>query len=299
MGRVGATIAFALVAKNVVDDLVLANRNVLRAQGEAKDLMHATAFTQRPVQIQAGWLDETSSSDVIVLCASAPADDTVKTRADLTYKNTALFAELVPELARRSPQAVFVVVSNPVDVLTFQALTLSGFEPSRVVGTGTLIDSARYRSLLSAAERIHPADIRAYILGEHGDSQFPAISLASTGGEQLIDDARHKSIFEETIQSGYDVFRAKGYTSSAIALAVAMVVESIASDLRITLPLSVLIDGYLGVHDVCLSVPVVVGRAGVVRRLNPELSSQEAAAFRRCAEIVRSEIETNCPAQVR
>src|SRR5690606_17254264 len=112
--------------------------------------------------------------------------------------NARLFDDLIPQLAQHSPQAVLVVVSNPVDVLTHLALKLSGFPPSRVMGTGTLIDSARYRSLLSAAEGIHPADIRAYIMGEHGDSQFPAISLASTGGERLADDPKHQRIFEET-----------------------------------------------------------------------------------------------------
>ncbi len=294
MGRVGATVAFALVAKSVVEELVLANRNVLKAHGEAQDLLHASAFARRPLNIIAGWLDETTGSDVIVICASAPADETVKTRFDLTAKNTRLFHELVPALAQRSPNAILVVVSNPVDVLTHQSLRLSGFDPTRVVGTGTLIDSARYRSLLSSAEGIHPADIRAYILGEHGDSQFPAISLASTGGERLIDDARNRRIFEETIKSGYDVFHAKGYTSSAIALAVTMVVESIANDLRITMPLSVLIDGYLGVRDVCLSVPVVVGRAGVVRQLNPQLSESEIAAFRHSAAVVRGAIDAHC-----
>lgn len=290
VGRVGATIALALVAKGSVDQLVLANRTLERAQGEAKDLLHASAFVPRPMHITAGWIDETQDSDIVVVCASAPADGDVKKRGDLGVKNAALFDELIPQLAHKSPLAVLLVVSNPVDVLTYRALKLSGFAPARVMGTGTLIDSARYRSLLSAAEGIHPADIRAYILGEHGDSQFPAISLASTGGERLIDDPKNQRIFEETVRTGYEVYRTKGYTNNAIALAVAMVVESIADDLRHTMPLSVLIDGYQGVSELCLSVPVVVGRGGIVRKLNPQLSEREAEAFRHSARVVAEAI---------
>ena len=287
MGRVGASIAFTLVAKGLVDELILANRTLARATGEAKDLLHASAFVQRPLRIRAGWLEATSDSDVVVMCASKGVRQQVQSRLELATDNAQLFDELIPEIAARSPQAILLVVTNPVDAMTFQALRLSGFASQRVMGTGTLIDSARYRSLLSAEVGIHPDDIRAYILGEHGDTQFAANSLAWTGGERLHDDATTRRIFEETVRTGYDVYQAKGYTNHAIALAVALVVESIGRDECRTMPLSVLMDGFLGERDVCLSVPVVVGRAGIVRQLCPELSKQEQAAFHASARAVR------------
>ena len=289
-GRVGSTVAFALVAKGLVEDLVLANRSVRKAEGEAKDLLHASAFATRAVRIRAGWLEATDDSDIVIVCVSAPAVGEVRTRADLGLANAALFDELISELGRRSPEAVLLIVTNPVDVMTYRALILSGFEPRRVIGTGTLVDSARYRSLLSAQEGIHPDDIRAYILGEHGDTQFPALSISATGGEKLSDDAQTQSVFEEAVRTGYEVFRAKGYTNNAIALAVALIVESIVHDSRRTMPLSVYSDGYLGEHDVCLSLPVVVGKGGIVRRLRPRLSSAEQLAFHRSAEAVRQMI---------
>lgn len=286
-GRVGATIALALVVKNLVDELVLANRTVARAQGEAKDLVHASAFTERTISVRAGWLDATKDSDVVVITASAPIAGPVQSRIDLGSANAQLFDSLIPELATRSPEAVLLIVTNPVDAMTHRALRVSGFPSHRVMGTGTLIDSARYRSLLSAEVGVHPDDIRAYILGEHGDTQFAANSLAWLGGERLSDDATHQRIFEAALRTGYDVFRSKGYTSHAIALAVALVIESIARDSRRTMPLSVLLDDFWGEPDVCLSVPVVVGRSGVVKQLHPRLSEQEQRAFQASAAAVR------------
>lgn len=289
-GRVGATIALTLVVKNLVDELVLANRTVAKADGEAKDLAHASAFAERAVSIRAGWLDATRDSDIVVITASAPIAREVKRRADLGGANATLFDRLIPELAARSPEAILIIVTNPVDVMTHRALSVSGFPSHRVVGTGTLIDSARYRSLLSAEVGVHPDDIRAYILGEHGDTQFAANSFAWLGGERLSDDATHQRIFESAVRTGYDVFHAKGYTNHAIALAVALVIESIARDSRRTMPLSVLLDDFWNEADVCLSVPVVVGRSGVVRQLHPRLSDHEERAFRASARAVRRAI---------
>lgn len=286
-GRVGATVAFALVAKGLVDELVVANRTLEKAEGEAKDLLHASAFVERAVSIRAGWLDATAGSDIVIVCASARFSGELKTRLDLGHANARMFDELIPKLAERSPDAILLIVTNPVDIMTYRALRCSGFESQRVMGTGTLVDSARYRSLLSAEVGIHPDDIRAYILGEHGDSQFSADSLAWCGGERLAGDERNRRIFQEAVKTGYEVFRSKGYTNNAIALAVALVVESIARDSRRTMPLSVELDGYLGERDVCLSIPVVVGKSGIVRRLNPELSASEQAAFRASVSTVR------------
>ncbi|MGH8624307.1 MAG: hypothetical protein ACREYC_03170 [Gammaproteobacteria bacterium] len=162
--------------------------------------------------------------------------------------------------------------------------------PSRVLGTGTLIDSARFRSMLSAEVGIHPDDLRAYILGEHGPSQFPALSLAQAGGEAIEDNRGRRRMFDQAVDAGFEVFRSKGYTNDAIAMAAALIIESIAFDKRHTMPISTLIDGYLGVRDVCLSVPVVVGREGITRVLQPDLNELEIDAFRASAVTVRGAI---------
>jgi len=291
IGKVGAALAYTLVVRSLGTELLLVNRTRVTAEGHALDLLHASSIAERPMTIRAGTMAESSGSDIVIVCASAPMQPTYHTRLDLASDNARLFEQLIPELARRSPKAVMLIVTNPVDVMTWHALQLSGFEPSHVLGTGTFIDSARYRSLLSQELGIHPEDLRAYILGEHGDSQFPAMSLAVTGGERLDRSDATIRLFREAVQLGHAAMRQKGYTDFAIAMAATLIVEAIVSDNRRTYPVSTLINGYLGVRDVCLSLPAVIGRSGVTRQLQPALSAPERRAFVKCARIVREAIE--------
>lgn len=296
LGRVGATLAYTLVLKGVVDQLVLVNRNHDKAEGDALDLQHAHLFVDKQIDICAGETEDTAGSDVIALCASAPWKDNFTDRNQSAIANTRLFEQIVPELAAASPDAKILVLSNPVDVLTWHVLRLSGFPPERVMGTGTLVDSARFREALSDEIGIHPSDIRAYVLGEHGDSQFLAYSCAEAGGEPVDDLPERREMFRRTTQAGYEVFNKKGYTNYAIAMAGSYVIEAIASDTRHTMPLSVLIDGdektggYAGVSGVCLSVPVVVGREGIIRWMRPELTDEESQAFSLSADVIRQTI---------
>lgn len=290
MGRVGSALAYTLVLKELVDELVLVNRSRDRAEGDALDLQHAHMFLDHRIDIRAGEVADTAGSDVIALCASAPWKDTFTDRLDSAVANTRLFEELVPPLAKASPEAKLLVLSNPVDVLTWHTLRLSGFDPTRVMGTGTLVDSARFRELLSEQVGIHPADIRAYALGEHGDSQFLAFSRATAGGEPVEDSPDRRAMFDQATRAGYEVFQKKGCTNYAIAMAAAHVIGSIVKDSRHTMPLSTLIDGYQGVSGVCLSVPVVVGSKGVTRWMRPDLNEQEAEAFRTSAKVIREAI---------
>jgi L-lactate dehydrogenase len=291
VGRVGATTAFHLTTQGVADELVLVNRTHETAVGEAMDLTHATGFMERPIRVRAGQVEDTAESDIVVVTSSVPHPPDKPDRLLLAEGNARLMADLLPRLAHLSPTAIFIMVTNPVDVMTYLALQLTGLEPRQVIGTGTLIDSARYRSLLSQHWGVHPEDIRAYILGEHGDSQVRAQSVALTGGERLPDSEYAEQAFRETIAGGYEIARRKGYTNFAIAMAVGLMVESILRDSRRTMPVSTVINGYCGVHDVCLSVPVVLGRSGVTRRFEPLLDESEQAAFRQSARIVRGAIE--------
>jgi L-lactate dehydrogenase len=197
----------------------------------------------------------------------------------------------VPALAASSPDAILIVVSNPVDVMTYHALELSGFPSSRVFGTGTLIDSARFRTMLSEEMAIHPDDVRAYTLGEHGDTQFPLYSQAVAGGMPIVENERTDAIFKQASRAGFDVVLRKGHTNYAISLAVALIIEAVAWDTKRTMPLSVRIDDFCGVRDVCLSLPVVMGGRGILRVLHPDFNDEERASFRNCAGIVRQAIE--------
>ncbi len=285
-GHVGTSIAFAIVTKGLCQDLVLVNRTRRKAEGEAVDLQHAAAFGSRAMRVTAGEIADTFRSDVVVVTMSAPRDPNHQghvARTSQAKENAAIIRTVMPQLVAVSPDAVFIIVTNPVDAMTFIAWQSSGLPPGRVMGTGTLIDSARFRSYLSEHMRIHPDDIRAYVLGEHGDTQFPALSVAATGGERLDSDAVIHRLFEKTVSSAHEVYAIKGYTNYAIALATAMMIESVLLDGHRTLPVSTLIQGFHGVDNVCLSIPVVVSRQGVHRSLVPHFSDSEVASFKKCA----------------
>lgn len=287
-GHVGATTAFATVVRELVDSVVLVNRTREKAEGEAADLRHAAAFVGRSIRVRAGEIDDTRGSDVIVLTHSVPASkDTAFDRMALAEGNVELFRHWVPLLAQASPNAVMIVVTNPVDVMTYVTWKLSGFPAARVIGTGTLIDSARFRSYLSDHLQIHPDDIRAYILGEHGETQFPALSVAATGGRTLDSDPMIESLFNRTRAAGINVYKSKGFTNFGIAMATAMVIESVIRDSRRTLPISTLLSGFQGVSNLCLSVPAIVGAQGVLRILNPALTPKETLQFQNSADAVR------------
>ena len=291
LGRVGSAIAFANVMNPIASDLLLINRTREKAEGDALDLSHASALRNSNMKIRAGGLAESVGSDVIVFTASAPYGAPTRKRSDLAAENYALLQQWIPGLAAASPDAILIIVTNPVDALTYASIRLSGFPPQRVIGTGTLLDSVRYRAMLSAELQIHSDDIRAYILGEHGDTQFAASSIAMTGGERFYSSEITERIFQQTVGMGYRVSQLKGYTDYGIAMATMLILDSIVYDLRHTMPLSVLIDGFCDVHDVCLSVPAVIGSAGVTRVLKPRLTTEEETAFVHSAQAVRSTIE--------
>ncbi|XOV95347.1 MAG: malate dehydrogenase [Bacteroidota bacterium] len=171
--------------------------------------------------------------------------------------------------------------------MTYHAIKLSGFDPNRVFGSGTLLDSARFRTLLSQKMGIHPDDLRAYILGEHGDSQFPLFSMAMTGGSKISENQLSEEIYQKTKKAGHEVMNKKGHTNYAISMSAALIIETIAWDSNRTIPVSQMVNGYLGEQDVCLSLPAVIGSNGISMVIEPVLKDNEIEAFHACAEIVR------------
>jgi L-lactate dehydrogenase len=293
IGKVGQAVCHALTIREMCRELVLVNRTRATAKAEAMDLSHASAFGETIMQIRPGDPADVAGSDIVVLCASVPAQDHPEwTRTELAKDNWKLYGGLVPELIKHAPDAIYLVVANPVDVLTYRTLRVSGLPPSRVIGTGTLVDSARYRKLIARETGVHPMDIRAYIIGEHGDTQVLCNSIASIAGEYAQSQFTNWDLFTEATQSAYEIFHTRGYTNYGVAKAVTLLVQSIENDACHTLPVSTLIDGAFGVEDVCLSLPCVVGERGVHRVIRPAINDIEIDLFRKSAEAVRAVIET-------
>lgn len=288
VGRVGAALGIVLVARHLVDELVLVGRTTGVAEAEALDLLHATAFG-RPTKVRAGDIAATAGSDVVIICIGVRKLEPDRAAGGVDNYNA--MKSFLPALAAASPNAVLLIATNPLDALTTLAGPLSGLPPDRVIGTGTLLDTMRLRVMLSERLGISASDIRAYVLGEHGDSQFAAFSSASAGGGRLnIDRDELREIESTARQIGYTIASGKGYTNHGIALAAAEIIEAIARDSHAVMPLSVDVRGFAGVHDVCLSLPVVIGRQGVLRRIDIELSHDERAALVRSGNVVIKQI---------
>ena len=286
MGRVGGATAFALVARGVPQELVLVGRTREKTLGDAYDLLHASAFVRR-MQIRAGELADAAGSDIILICVSA-VTDTAGDRQAGAAANARLLRELIPVLTEGSPQAVFVVMTNPVDVCAYITLRSSGLPAAQVLGTGTLIDTGRFRSLISQETGINTNDIRAYILGEHGETQFPALSVASAGGVRIDpDDASVRAHFEEARLGGHRVMQYKGYTNYAVAMSATLICEAIATNAHSILPVSTLVDGFKGISDVCLSLPCVIGSRGVEQVLSIDLNDEETRLLQQSAAVLR------------
>ncbi|MEP3478928.1 MAG: lactate/malate dehydrogenase family protein [Fuerstiella sp.] len=287
-GNVGSALAYAIVLEGLADELVLLNRTAQVAEGHALDLQHAASLVKHTVDVRGGSFEQSRDSDVVVMTLSIPLDIEKPDRREMAEGNAKILADWMPKLAAASPNAIYLMVTNPVDAMTWAALHLTDLSSDKVCGIGTIVDSARFRTMMSKQLGIHADDIRAYILGEHGQSQVAAINMASIGGE-LIDESLEKAhqLAQNTVKSGFEILRLKGCTNFAVAKATAMVIEAIRYNLHSAVPLSVMLDGYCGIDDVCLSIPVVMGRSGVTRRMHPRLADSEFEAFRRSAEEVR------------
>jgi L-lactate dehydrogenase len=300
-GKVGVTLAFTILVKNLAKRLLLVGTEIEKVRGEMYDLRHAQGFLPHSMEIKSVSLSEVTESDVLILTASRKMTD-MKDRLELLTGNVEIFRNIVPPLARQNPQAIFIVITNPVDIMTYLTLRWSGFSPKKVIGTGTLIDSGRFRALIGEYSGIHPADVHAYILGEHGESEFAVFSSATVGGMPLTEQLpvcrstcpvkTVPEVFAEAKDGGMMVYRHKGYTNYAIALAAATLLEAIVEDSGRILPVSTLLEGYAGISNVCLSIPAVIGREGVLKTLELSFSSVEREALHRSAEKLKSVIRS-------
>ncbi|MFA7676705.1 MAG: L-lactate dehydrogenase [Candidatus Omnitrophota bacterium] len=301
-GSVGSSLAFSLLMKGAVREIVLIDKDLKRAQGECMDLNHGLSFC-RPVNIYAAGFDGCKDSDIVVVTAGAKQKPG-QTRIELLQANTEILKEIIPQIVRYSPQAVILMVTNPVDILTYATLKISGLPPSRVIGSGTVLDSSRLRYLMSVHCQVDARNVHAYVIGEHGDSELAVWSNASIGGMMLEKycpfcvhnatcrrDKELEEIFQQVKNAAYKIIEAKGSTFYAIALALVRICEAIVRDENSVLPVAALMKDYYGISDICLSLPSIINAKGVEKVLHLELSDKEKLQFKKSAETLKQVIK--------
>jgi L-lactate dehydrogenase len=295
-GFVGSSSAFALMQKGIFNELVLIDANKARAEGEAMDISHGLAYSNS-MRIYAGEYEDISDAKIIIITAGA-AQKVGETRLDLIKKNSKIMTSIVNEIVRVKAEGLLLIVANPVDVLTQVALKVSGFGKERVFGSGTVLDTARLKYLLSEKLRVDTRNVHAVIMGEHGDSEFVAWSFANVSGmpikkflclrgykdmEQLKEE-----IHVEVRDSAYKIIERKGATYYGIALSVTRICECIVKNQHSMLPISTLLEGEYGVTNVALSVPAILGSDGVEAVLELPLSSNEILELHHSADTLEA-----------
>lgn len=282
-GFVGASSAFSLVHKGLFSELVLIDANHAKAEGEAMDLSHGRPFTS-PMKIYAGTYDDISDCSLIIITAGANQKPG-ETRLDLVHKNIAIFKSIIPEITKRNFEGILLIVANPVDILTYAALKISGYPKERVLGSGTVLDSARFRYLLSEHLNVDSRSVHAYIIGEHGDSELAVWSSANVSGIGINDfcelrghyehDEAMDRIYRTVRDSAYEIIDRKGATYYGVAMAVSRIAESIIRNEHSVLPVSSLLEGEYGLTDLCISVPTIVSAKGAEQVLEIPLNQEE------------------------
>lgn len=291
-GNVGATAAYALLLNGLATDLALIDIDRGRAEGIALDLEHSLPFTSFTKLQATDDFSACSGSDIVVITAGKRQAQG-ETRLDLIKANRKIFQAMIPKIVKAAPNAILLVVTNPVDVLAYEALKISKFPPHRVFGSGTILDTARFQFHISEKLNIHPRSIDAYILGEHGDSSFPVWSSANVTGKRLFDfegftkkDA--KECYEATRTAAYRIIHDVGYTCYSIATAITEIARNIFEDTHCVFMLSTLLENYYGHSNVCLSIPCVLGRRGIVKTIKIPLDKTEQKALAKSVKILKS-----------
>ena len=293
-GFVGSTAAYALLIEGVASEIALIDVIKEKVEGEAMDLQHGLQF--RPdVRVSFGTSYQLCKDAEMVVITAGAHQKPGQTRMDLVAKNAAILQEMIPQIVKYNGDCILLVVTNPLDVLTYLALEYSQFPKSRVIGSGTILDTARFRYLLGRHFGVSPNSVHAYILGEHGDSSFPVWSTANIAGTKLeyfpnYNKKALDAIFTQTKNAAYEVLAKKGATYYAIGLGVAKIVHSVLSDQNEVLALSTYLENYHGVSDVCLSVPVIVNRDGVREQIRMPLNALEKKQLQKSASLVRDVI---------
>ena len=301
-GSVGATVAYTLVATGSVAEIVLIDVNVDKAKGEAMDILQATPYLS-PTKIYCGTYEDAADSDIVIV-TSGVGRKPGQSRIDLTQTNVNILKSIAPQIVKYAPNALYLFVANPVDVLTYVFCKITGVPKHRVIGTGTTLDSIRLRTRLSELYSVNQKQVHAYVLGEHGDSSFVAWSTADISGIPLkeyeatltkkdaltVSPYTHEEVEEYVKKSGGKIIAGKGATFYGIAACVTQIVNSIYSSAYTILPVSTVLEGEYGISDVALSTLCAIGKDGIISTLTPKLSDDEMEKMRNSAEVLKGVI---------
>ena len=290
-GFVGSASAFCLMQSGLFSELVLLDANRDKAEGEALDVAHGIPFA-RPMKIYAGGYDDIADAAIIIVTAGANQKPG-ETRLDLVQKNVGIFRSIIPEIAKRNFAGILLIVSNPVDILTYTAMKLSGLPEHRVIGSGTVLDTARFKYQLGEHLQVDPRSIHAFIIGEHGDSEIAAWSSANVSGIPIHDicemrgfynhEDAMKEIAETVKNSAYEIIAKKKATYYGIAMSVRRICEALVRNEKSILPVSTMLHGQYGIEDVVLSMPAIVGSDGVETTVPIDLSPEEQEKLKESA----------------
>ena len=294
-GFVGAATAFTLMQSKLFSELVLLDANHDKAVGEAEDIGHGIPFAGE-MDIYAGDYDDIADCSIIIVTAGANQKPN-ETRLDLVQKNVAIYKSIIPEIAKRNYEGILLIVSNPVDILTYVAQKLSGLPERRVIGSGTVLDTARLKYALSQHLNVDSRNIHSFIIGEHGDSEIAAWSSTNISGVPLDDflemrghmhpDMDKQEIAEKVKNSAYDIIAKKHATYYGIAMSVRRICECIVRDEKSILPISTMMHGDFGIEDVCLSMPTILSAEGVETHIPIELSEKEYGNLEKSADTLK------------
>ena len=295
-GNVGATIAYTLSREVLASEVVLIDVNREKMLGEVMDIEQGTCFRQ-PITIKAGDYADAKGSDIVII-TSGIGRKPGQTRLDLAQININIIKEVMPQIAKYAPDAIYVVVSNPVDILTYTILKCTDLSPNQVIGSGTALDTSRLRAIIGDHVGLSPNSIHAYVFGEHGDSSFIPWSLTNIAGipmEEYCADQDHADLDEEEIinevrTAGAEVIKRKGATFYAIAMSVNKICDSILRDSNNIITVSTMMNGKYGIDDVCLSLPCVIGSNGIEREVSPKMTDTEIEKLRASADALKSVI---------
>jgi L-lactate dehydrogenase len=287
-GKVGMTAAFSILHGGIVDQLVLVGRSQENLIGEQLDLEHGLSFLHHARVHATTNYHDIAGSDLVVVTAGA-AQKPGETRLDLTRNNIRIIEEIIPQVVAAAPDSVILVISNPVDILTYKAYLKAGLPKGRVFGSGTTLDTARFRFHLSEFLNINPRSIHTYILGEHGDNSFPALSSGNIGGQPLMSmpnfsEQKALDAYQKAKLAAYKIIESKGATYYAIGVVIAHIVNAVLKDARSILPVSIPLHNYHGISGIALSVPCVIGKHGVEETMQIKLSWDEKKKLETAAD---------------
>ncbi len=299
-GQVGSTVAFALTVRQLASEIVLIDIAKDRAMGEAMDIHQGTPFIG-PVYIHAGDYSDAKDSDIVVL-TSGVARKPGQSRLDLAQTNVDITKSIIPEITKVAPNALYVIVANPVDILTYQFVKTSGIPVNHIFGSGTMLDTARFRARIAETYKVAQENVHGYVFGEHGDSSFVPWSLANIGSIPVDEYQKafqngslpafnHDDVEDYIRKSGGIIISAKKCTNYGIGVTTAKLCETLTYDTDSLMTVSSMLDGEYGISDVCLSIPTVIGRNGITSRLVAPLTDAEVASLRHSADCLKDVIK--------